>query len=84
MEGRAAVECDALAELGQADAVAVAGDLLENGEGALERLDAAARGSTGTVPRVGTWRVAICIVIPAKAGIERRWTPACAGMSNIT
>src|SRR5580693_1114953 len=42
MKGRAVVQADALAELGQADAVAVAGDFFEDGEGALERLDAAA------------------------------------------
>src|SRR5271154_2255263 len=41
MEGRAVVQPDALAELGEADAFRVARDLLEQPEGALERLDTA-------------------------------------------
>src|SRR5271154_3064904 len=41
MEGRAVVQPDALAELGEADALRVARDLLEQPESPLERLDAA-------------------------------------------
>jgi hypothetical protein len=39
MEGRAAVEPDALAQFGKADAIAIAGNLLHDREGALERLN---------------------------------------------
>src|SRR5258706_15782383 len=42
VESRAVVQADALAELGEADALAVARDLLKNREGPLQRLDAAA------------------------------------------
>jgi HEAT repeat protein len=43
MECRRIVQTDALGKIGQADAVPVAGDLLHDGEGARERLHAAAR-----------------------------------------
>src|SRR5579875_464825 len=44
VKGGRTVQADALAQLDEADAVAVSGDLLEDGEGAPERLHAAARG----------------------------------------
>ena len=43
MECRRIVQPDTLGKIGQADAVPVAGDLLHDGEGARERLHAAAR-----------------------------------------
>src|SRR5260370_34693879 len=44
VESRAVVQADALAELGEADAIVVARDLLQDRERPLQRLDAAAPG----------------------------------------
>jgi hypothetical protein len=43
MEGRAVVQANSLAEIGQRDSVAIASHLFQNGESASYRLDAPAR-----------------------------------------
>jgi hypothetical protein len=43
MEGRAVVQANALAEIGERDAVAIASHLFQNGESASYRLDSPAR-----------------------------------------
>jgi hypothetical protein len=45
MEGRAVVQANPLAEIGETNAIAVSRNFLENGKGAPDRLDAPAAGA---------------------------------------
>jgi hypothetical protein len=58
MERRAVVQADPLAEIGKANAFAIARDLFQNGEGAADRLNAA----TALAPRVIVVGNASCFI----------------------